>query len=416
MSREEKTIVFFSAASHFFAHFYILLFPPLVMPLSRELGLPLAKVVDLSFSMYLLYGLVAIPWGILSDRVGHKWAMSLGVIIAGLGMFLAGAASYTGASLFLFSGALALVGIGCSSYHPSGMALVSQGVTQRGRALGIVGIAGNSGIATVPFTVGILNYFLGWQNGLMLLGGQGIALGMGIMVAPLSVEKGKDKIRINQLKKEHAGKLFFIFLIGILFGGLMFRSFTVILPAYLEHELGSIIEVFREFAAGRYSSLEDIPAFNTLTANLVATAVYVVGIFGQFVGGRVADRFSLKWAYFLYFCIAAPFLAGIALFPSVWIIVFSGIFVFFMLGMQPIENSLIAFLTPPHWRSVSYGIKFMVGFGAGAFAIKLISAVESAYGIRSVIWLIGLFLLLMILSLGFFMLAGRGMKIDQKEQ
>lgn len=37
-----------------------------------------------------------------------------------------------------------------------------------------------------------------------------------------------------------------------------------------------------------------LPAFLTLTANLIATAIYVIGIFGQALGGKGADRYSLR--------------------------------------------------------------------------------------------------------------------------
>ncbi|RKX78749.1 MAG: hypothetical protein DRP87_05405 [Spirochaetes bacterium] len=414
LTKEEKIIVFFSSASHFFAHFYILVFPALVMPISRALQLPLSRVVDLSFYMYLLYGLISIPWGLLSDHVGHKWAMGWGVIIAGTGMFLAGLVSLFGASLFVFSAALALVGIGCSAYHPSGMALVSQGVRHRGKALGVIGIVGNIGMASVPFTVGLLNYVLGWQKGLMVLGVVGALLGLAIITSPLKVEKGKDKIKLEKLKKEHAGKLFFIFLIGVGFAGLMYRSFTVVLPSYLELELGNITQVFLNFVNTRFRPLKDTPAFNTLTANLVATAIYLVGIFGQYIGGKVADRASLKWAYMLAFCFASPFILGMILFSNSILIVSAGMFLFFTLGMQPVENSLVAFLTPAKWRSVSYGLKFTVLFGTGSFAVKIVSLIESSWGIKSVMWMVGFFLLMVVLNMVVFLIVSRGKKIDQK--
>ncbi len=413
MNKEEKAIVFFSAATHFFTHFYVLVFPALVMPISRDLGMTVAEVVDLSFFMYLLYGLTALFWGFLSDKVGHKWAMSLGIIVAGFGMTAAGISPRFGSPIVL-SGALALVGIGCSSYHPSGMALISQGVTQRGKALGIVGIWGNIGIASVPFTVGLLNYFLGWQIGLMILGGIGLVLGISILAAPLKVEKGTDKITVDKLADGHAGKLFIIFSIVFVFSGLMYRSFTVILPSYLEFELGNISKTFNTFIASRFEELQGNPAFKTLTANLIATGIYVIGIGGQFFGGKIADKRSLKWSYFIFFCCAAPFLLGMALFTNSLIIVFAGVFVFFALGMQPIENSLVAFLTPPKWRSVSFAIKFTLVFGVGSFAVKIVSRAEAVWGIGSVIWLVALFLGLVLLSALVFLFAAKGRKIDQK--
>jgi hypothetical protein len=81
------------------------------------------------------------------------------------------------------------------------------------------------------------------------------------------------------------------------------------------------------------------------------------------------------------------------------------------MGMQPIENSLLAYLTPPQWRSVSYGIKFTLTFGAGSFAVKLAGWVESRYGIGNVVWLVAGFLALVILSISIFLVASRGRSI-----
>jgi hypothetical protein len=79
--------------------------------------------------------------------------------------------------------------------------------------------------------------------------------------------------------------------------------------------------------------------------------------------------------------------------------------------MQPIENSLLAYLTPARWRSVSYGAKFTLTFGAGAFAVKIVGAVEQGYGIDSVIFLVAGFLILVILSVGVFLRLSRGQSI-----
>jgi MFS family permease len=414
MPNEERPIIFFTAAAHFFAHFYVLVFPPLVMPISRDLGLPIGDVVNLSFTMYLLFGLTAIGWGFLSKKIGHKTAMASGVILAGGGMLLAGFAPALSASTGLLAFALALVGIGCGSYHPCGTALITQSVTRRGRALGVIGMWGNVGIAIVPFTVGLLNFFIGWQRGIIILGAAGVALGLSMFLVPLSVNEEEDKINLETLKKGHAGKLFIIFLFAFLFSGLMYRSFTVTLPAYLENQLGNITAAFRNFVQTRNAGAVENPAFNTLTANLIATGIYVIGIAGQLVGGKIADKVSLKWAYLIFYCIAGVFLLGMALFSNWMLILFSGLFIFFILGLQPIENSLVAFLTPPKWRSVSYGIKFTIAFGIGSFAVKIIGWTEKIISIDQIMWMVLAFLAATVIVLIIFQIAGRGSKIDQK--
>jgi MFS family permease len=404
---QERRILFFSSVAHFLTHFYVLVFPALVMPMSRDLGIPVAAVLNMSFWMYLLYGILALAWGWLSDRWGHRWAMAAGMLIAGLGLATAGLVRTPA----MITASFALVGVGCSAYHPSGLALVSQGVRERGRALGINGIWGNIGIASVPFVVGALNFLMGWQRGVLLLGALGIAVGVASLLVPFSVEKGTDVKIVEKLDNRLAMRLFIIFALGTMFAGFMYRSFTVILPALLEVRLGNVAAKLRQLIRSTAGSLEGSAAFDTLLANLVATCVYLVGVAGQAIGGRVADRASLKWSYFAFFCFALPFVLAMGLLQGAWLVPAAGLFVLFSLGMQPIENSLLAYLTPPKWRSVSYGVKFTLTFGAGSFAVKLASLVESRYGIDSVVWLIGGFLVLVVLTISGFLFASRGHSI-----
>lgn len=404
MSPPERKILLFASGAHFFTHFYMLVFPALVMPVSRDLGLPLAAALNLSFWMYLLYGVMAAPWGWVSDHWGHRWAMVAGTALAGLGFVAAGLAR----GMVTLSLSLAFVGIGCSAYHPSGTALVSQGIRARGRALGINGVWGNVGIAIAPFVVGMLNYTVGWRHGLMILGALGVALGAAALATPFSVERGSDAITVPKVAAGVTWRLIAVAMFALVFSGLMYRSFTVILPAFLELRLGNVARAFRSFVLQRASSLRDVPAFDTLVANLIATGVYLLGIVGQWAGGRVADRTSLKWAYFLAFACGLPFVVAMMFLGNALLIPAAGFFVLFTMGLQPVENSLIAYLTPPRWRSLSYGVKFTLTFGVGAFAVKLAGLVESAYGIGAVIWMIGGFLVCILAVLTVFLFLSRG--------
>jgi MFS family permease len=407
MNPQERRILFFSSAAHFLTHFYMLVFPALVMPMSRDLGLPLAAVLNISFWMYLLYGLLALGWGWISDHLGHKWAMNTGIILAAGGFVLAGLVR----SLPLISASFALVGIGCSAYHPAGLALVSQGIRKRGRAMGINGVWGNVGMAGAPFVSGLLTYFIGWSRGVVILGAAGLLVGIAGLLTPFSIERGTEVKKVERLDSGTAVRLFVVFCAGVLFAGLMYRSFTLILPAFLESRLGGVTQSLRNIVTRRFSSVEDLPAFQTLVATLIATGVYVLGIFGQALGGRVADRRSLKWSYFIFYCAALPFVLASAFLENALLIPAAGMFVLFAVGMQPIENSLLAFLSPVRWRSMSYGIKFALTFGAGSFAVKIVGAAQSSYGISSVIILVAGFLAMVILCVGVFLLLSRGQEI-----
>jgi hypothetical protein len=59
----------------------------------------------------------------------------------------------------------------------------------------------------------------------------------------------------------------------------------------------------------------------------------------------------------------------------------TAVFVFFSLGMQPIENSLFYACAPPRWRATAYGLKFVLTFGVGSLAVWMVRWADAAGGL-----------------------------------
>ncbi len=68
----ERNILITSCFGHFMSHYNMLAFPAVVLPLSVHLGKDMMDVVGISFLMYLLFGVTALPWGVGADRWGAK--------------------------------------------------------------------------------------------------------------------------------------------------------------------------------------------------------------------------------------------------------------------------------------------------------------------------------------------------------
>ena len=399
LDANQRRILVFTSAAHFLTHFFVLVFPALVMPISRDLSLEPARVIPLSFPMYLCYGVLAIPWGYLSDRFGPRWVMGGGMLIAGAGFTAAGLTR----SAEQLSVALAVIGVGCSAYHPSGLALLSKGMQGRGRALGINGLWGNFGIAAAPLAAGTLTYALGWKHALLAFGSTGVAVGLLCLAVPFSVG-AKDLQRGTLVERGKAVRYFLILCAAMVFSGLMYRGYTIILPTFFEAKLSDFTRLASD--AARLSSDAD-----TFAATIIASGVYLVGMAGQLLGGRVADRFELRWAYLAFFTGALPFLLLMSALEGPLLVLMAGGFVLFSLGMQPIENSLVAVLTPPRWRSVSYGIKFTLVFGAGSLAVYLVGFVNGRFGLDAVIFLLLAFLVGVIAMIGILLIASRNVAL-----
>lgn len=407
LDANQKRILVFTSAAHFLTHFFVLIFPALVMPISRDLSLEPARVIPLSFPMYLCYGILAIPWGYLSDRFGPRLVMGAGMLIAGAGFTAAGLSDSAG-QLRL---ALGVIGVGCSAYHPSGLALLSKGMQGRGRALGINGLWGNFGIAASPLAAGTLTYAVGWKSTLLLFGVAGIAVGLLCLAVSFTVGTG-DLQKGSVVERRQAIRYFLLLCGAMVFSGLMYRGYTIILPTFFESKLSD----FALFASQAADTARLSSDAGTFAAAVITCCVYLVGMAGQLLGGRVADRYDLRWAYLTFFVSALPFLLLMSVLNGLPLVLMAGGFVLFSLGMQPIENSLVAVLSPPQWRSVIYGVKFTLVFGAGSLAVYMVGFVNGRYGLDSVVFLLLALLAGVIAMIGALLVASRKVALRHESE
>src|SRR2546428_808211 len=142
-SANERRVLAVTGVAHLSTHFFELMFPTLAVALAQQADLPLAQVLGWIFVGYLLFGLGALPAGLLTDRIGGKRVLVGGMLGMGVAALTAGFVS-PGPSL---AALLAVIGLCASVHHPAGMSLISHTIAARGRALGLNGIFGNVGIA-----------------------------------------------------------------------------------------------------------------------------------------------------------------------------------------------------------------------------------------------------------------------------
>ena len=141
-----------------------------------------------------------------------------------------------------------------------------------------------------------------------------------------------------------------------MFAGFTYRANTVALPALFSQNL------------------------HIMDFGLAVGIAMFTGTLAQYLGGRIADRYSLGWSYVAFHAASLPFLLFITLTSELPLVISASLFAFFALGMQPIENSLFADLTPDHWRSRAYGLKFTLTFGIGSTAVVMVRQVGDASG------------------------------------
>ncbi|HET6459414.1 MAG TPA: MFS transporter [Syntrophales bacterium] len=364
----EKKIVLFTFTAHFLFHFYELTFPALAIPLVFSLNMNLENVLKLGFPMYLCFGLFSLPWGIFADRFGNRIALIMCFFGTGIGSIMTVLAK----SPLQIMLSLGVIGAFAGICHPAGMGLISLGVKNRGIALGINAIAGSVGLTAAPFMAGLLNWIAGWKAAYLAAAVFALSCGIAMLFSridetPLVHEHEKR----HTFKKGHGAYLpsIILFFSIVTLGGLAYRVNIVVLPTYLEWKASFLSDLFH-FQA---------PAAITMAAGMLTSIIFVVGIVGQLFGGKMADRCELRRLYLIFNAISLPFVIMMAYGTEQFLFVAAAVYVFFALGIQPIENSLIAKFTPQEWRSTGYGFASVLIFGVGSLSIYLVGWVKDTW-------------------------------------
>jgi MFS family permease len=385
MTPHERNVLITTCLGHFLSHFNMLTFPAVVLPLAARLNLPLAQVLGMSFWMYLLFGLTAMPWGMAADRFGARPLMR--IYYAGAGLCGLATAFWIDKPVLLV---LALAGVGLFSgiYHPAGLGLISTQIKRVSYGMGVNGMFGNLGLASAPLVAGVVTWLWGPRAAYLVLGAANLTglIVMALLPLPNAVEVSSTNAETN------GGRGFFILLIAMMLGGIAYRGASVILPAYFELRNQGIFQWLTQHMPAGVST--------NLVATTIASAIFLVGMAAQYLGGRVAERYCLQHSYLVFHLITIPAAFAMARAVDLPLVALALVYFFFMLGMQPIENTLVSRLTPPHWRHSAFGMKFILTFGVGALAVKGVQAIEGSVGLTWVYPALGCVSIVLVMTIG----------------
>jgi hypothetical protein len=183
-----------------------------------------------------------------------------------------------------------------------------------------------------------------------------------------------------------------LFAIAVTAGGLAYRLHTLVVPALIQERIPMLAGL-----VDRFPNLEHI---DNLAATLLTSCAYGMGVFGQWVGGKIADRHPLAPSYFFFHLIAVPLVAIAAVASGVSLLLALFAYLFFAIGMQPIENSLVAKLTPPAWRGRAYAVKFILAFGVGSLGTYIVGWVHPLGGLGASLMTSTALELVLVLAIG----------------
>ena len=374
-------------------HTYELSVPILMTIWLTEFSVTTATLGMIVTVGYALFGIGALPGGILTDRLRAKDLILLCLIGMG-GSFLLLSFAQNVATIAL---ALAIWGIVASVYHPAGLALISTGVEDRGTGFAYHGMAGNIGIAFGPLVTAILLFPFEWRTVSALLAVPAV---VGVLYAfTVSFDEGRaDKstdggdtgsrqslgeIFTNMKQLFAAG--FGLVLFVVLCNGLFYRGTLTFLPdllgSWLTVDLSGIpffdanSRVAQEFDAARY----------------LYVGLLISGIGGQYAGGKLSSRLQVEKALagtFLLLAVIATVFFPIANSGTVPLVLIAGAFGFVMFALQPLYQTAIAENSPESDRGLSYGLTYFSNFGVGALGAALTGILLTRYVPQTVFWIL----------------------------
>ncbi len=379
MNRSEKMILSVTGGSHLSVHALMLAFPSLIPIIRGEFSVGLDTLGFVATFSAFMFGLGAIPAGWAESKLGGRNLLLIYQVGSGAAALIVAFSS----SFPVMVAGLGLMGFFCSIYHPAGLTIISHRIKALTRGMAIHGIYGSIGSAVGPILATALASLASWRAAYAFLG---IFNGILAILTIVAIPYHKRKIEDEQEYENRSGStnkpaLIFFYITNMLMG-LGYYGFTTFMPTHFAENTDLIF-----------------PAVSsTMKAGIFPTLVFLAGIGGQLIGGRLGTRYSKPLLLIILVAANIPILLLLGFSTNLPLILFSLILGITYFSSQPISNTLIAEFTHSQSRGLGYGISFFLSFGVGALAAGACGIIAENYGVSFVFPAMGLLLVPAVFS------------------
>ena len=346
----DRTAIAFSNFGHTLTHMFTLLYATAVLHLPQVFDLPYGELLSLSSLGLLLFGVAALPAGWLGDRWSQVGMMVIFFVGMGAGGIVTGLAGGPGT---IFWG-LTLIGLFAAIYHPVGIAWIVASARKQGMSLGINGVFGNAGNSIAPVFVGVMIDYFSWRAAFVIPGVVSVLAGVALLVAwrrGQVADARTDRVPPPAREPGDAYRVFAILTLTMACTGFVYAGLTNTMPKMFEMGLGDGL-------AGSYTRIG-------LLVGIVSGAASAAAI----LGGWLADRFSARSIYLVFWMLQVPLLFVIATTTGATLLLVALLTLSFNLSFTAAENMLVAQYTPARWRSLAYGAKFVLALGVAGLTV-----------------------------------------------
>jgi FSR family fosmidomycin resistance protein-like MFS transporter len=158
-------LVFLMSLTHGFNEFFSIIVPPLFPFLVPALDISYTAASLLVVVFFLTYSFVQLPIGPLADIYSTRHLLAGGMVVLALGIALVALAP---SFPFMLLG-MVIAGIGGSTYHPTGMSIISniESSGTHGRSMGVHGLLGAAGTVVAPLLMVSIAVALDWRVALL---------------------------------------------------------------------------------------------------------------------------------------------------------------------------------------------------------------------------------------------------------
>jgi len=342
--------------AHFGHHLLTALPGPLLPAIRTAFGLNYTQASWVTTAFALSGGAGQLPSGWMADRISPAVMIAIGTVGVAVGGMLVGV-SHTFIMLIVF---LVVMGLMTGGYHPSSTPLILASVEpkQRGRALGLHLLGGNSSFFVAPLVAGPILAAWGWRAPFLVLAVPTAIFGL-IFYIYLTRHGGMAHVararqRAAEEKPPQPGykRRLIAYLVMMVLGGGAGMSVNAFLTLYMSDVL-----------------MKDLPkAVSEPRAAMLMSLLYLPGVFGgTILGGWISDRIGT-----VKVIITTSIISGLIIFGIRSATMGFGFYVIlFIMGLNmairmPVTEVFIMGQTPAKNRSTIYGVYYFTMQYTGA--------------------------------------------------